>query len=91
VLTRLGVSPSTGRVYLSGPQQAFANNWLEERGFHADNRCGVVDAEECIAHGIDQNVWTRDSAPSVSGIRSRCKHIAAPKGTSAAKPAYDVD
>ena len=57
---------------MTSVQHAWTDSWLLARGCSATNRLQVEEAEQCVADGIDEGVWSNVDPPTPAGIRSRC-------------------
>ena len=66
------------RTTLTPEQQWWADAWLVSQGYHRSHRIGTEKAEECVAAGIDNDIWGTTDPPTSSAIRTRSANLDPP-------------
>lgn len=63
------------RAYLDDVQRIWVDGWIMVKGYSKTNPMGNVAAEQCLADGIADGVWSTINPPTTNGIRSRCRYV----------------
>ena len=75
-LARYEITRDLGhRAYLDDAQRLWVDGWILIKGYSKTNPMGTIAAEQCLADGIADGVWSTVNPPTTNGIRSRCKYV----------------